>query len=200
MLISPGRWPGDGVALCLYSGMGTHGECGSPLPRPSWTTRVLGAKQTLRRWRMSDLSGPDVPWPGTTFFCGVLRPGPWAVVPSHLHRKLSTLHTWCDRWRLVCPPWEPCPWVAPTESGCCCRASGGLQRLPSWWFWLGRRTHVPRRAGWRALSGGSVEGPVGQWGVSRGRRCPSWFWYNLTLTRLSSSVQALVVWPLRWSK
>ena len=28
MLISPGRWPGDGIALCLYSGMGTHGECG----------------------------------------------------------------------------------------------------------------------------------------------------------------------------
>ena len=61
MLISPGRWPGDGVALCLYSGMGTHGECGSPLPRPSWTTQVLGAKQTLRPWRMSVLSGPDVP-------------------------------------------------------------------------------------------------------------------------------------------
>ena len=61
VLISPGRWPGDGVALCLYSGMGTHGECGSPLPRPSWTTQVLGAKQTLRPWRMSVLSGPDVP-------------------------------------------------------------------------------------------------------------------------------------------
>ena len=112
-------------------------------------------------------------------------------------RALSTLDAIDDAWfvlfgNLVLGP--------PQESGCCCRASGGLQRLPSWWFWLGRRTHVPRRAGWRALSGGSVEGPVGQWGVSRGRRCPSLFWYNPTLTRLSSSVQALVVWPLRWSK